>query len=143
MECGGSTQITFEEMGMTPLQKRCQELLPVIQAGAEGKAIECRQSGMPWGAKDPEFTVFWNDSDYRIKPEPKYRAFTPAEALLYEGRRFRLNDDTAVERRVAGASQHSVLYHYMSGIVPMLLSDFVAKCVWHNDGTPCGALIES
>ena len=56
-------------------RERAKELLPIIQAFAEGKVIQCRNC----------ITNEWRDFDapafnglpdnYRIKPEPKYRPF--------------------------------------------------------------------
>ena len=71
---------------MTPLQKRCQELLPVIQAGAEGKELQilvCED----WNDMQRFVPMnFLERNQYRIKPEPRYRPFTPEEALKQSSR---------------------------------------------------------
>ena len=55
-------------------RERAKELLPIIQAFAEGKKIECSVKGED--AWSDTFYPTWIDSrDYRIKPEPKYRPF--------------------------------------------------------------------
>jgi hypothetical protein len=51
---------------------RTIELLPVITAFAEGRAIECKlkNSGDDWTAIDLH-PIWASDCDYRIKPEAK------------------------------------------------------------------------
>lgn len=61
-------------------RKEAAKLLPIIQAYAEGKAIESRcikgDTSLWYDDKDPSFD---NDFEYRIKPEPKFRPFKNAE----------------------------------------------------------------
>ena len=63
--------------------ERAKELLPIIQAFADGKKIECSVKGED--AWSDTFYPTWVDSrDYRIKPEPKYRPFNDAEECWEE-----------------------------------------------------------
>ena len=66
-------------------RKEAAELLPIIQAFAEGKAIESRcikgDTSLWYDDEDPSFD---NDLEYRIKPEPKYRPFKDAEECWQE-----------------------------------------------------------
>ena len=66
-------------------RKEAAELLPIIQAYAEGKAIESRcikgDTSLWYDDKDPSFD---NDFEYRIKPEPKFRPFKNAEECWQE-----------------------------------------------------------
>ena len=66
-------------------RKEAAELLPIIQAYAEGKAIESRcikgDTSLWYDDEDP---IFDNDLEYRIKPEPKYRPFADAEECWKE-----------------------------------------------------------
>lgn len=51
-------------------RKRAEELLPVIQAFAEGKEIEFKhKEGDEWFTQD--YYVWDEDYEYRIKPEPR------------------------------------------------------------------------
>lgn len=61
-------------------RKEAKELLPIIQAYAEGKTIQYRVNEETNEWKDIDNPVF-NDlpSDYRIKPEPTYRPFKTKE----------------------------------------------------------------
>ena len=67
-------------------REEAKELLPIIQAYAEGKTIEfLRKSltGATWTElDDPDFT--WNANNYRIKPESKYRPFKTKEECWNE-----------------------------------------------------------
>ena len=60
-------------------------LLPIIQAFAEGKAIESRcikgDKSLWYDDEDPSFD---NDLEYRIKPETNYRPFKNAEECWQE-----------------------------------------------------------
>ena len=66
-------------------RNQAKELLPIIQAYAEGKAIESRcikgDTSLWYDDKDPSFD---DDFEYRIKPEPKYRPFAKAEECWVE-----------------------------------------------------------
>ena len=66
-------------------RKEAAKLLPIIQAYAEGKAIESRcikgDTSLWYDDKDPSFD---NDFEYRIKPEPKFRPFKNAEECWQE-----------------------------------------------------------
>ena len=66
-------------------RNQAKTLLPIIQAYAEGKAIESRcvkgDKSLWYNDEDPSFD---NDFEYRIKPEPKYRPFKNAEECWAE-----------------------------------------------------------
>ena len=73
-------------------REEAKVLLPIIQAFAEGKVIERRikPSALSKSRQDMnEWTEmkkieFWNNTEYRIKPEPKYRPFNSAEECWQE-----------------------------------------------------------
>lgn len=64
-------------------RENAKELLPIIQAFAEGKTIQV-QEDIDWCylGNDADFNL--NPSRYRIKPEPKYRPFKDAEECWQE-----------------------------------------------------------
>ena len=66
-------------------REQAKELLPIIQAFAEGKTLQYRvnEENNEW--KDINNPAF-NDapSEYRIKPEPKYRPFKNKEECWNE-----------------------------------------------------------
>ena len=66
-------------------------MLPIIQAFAEGKMIECRTKPSNLKGSDTlkDWTEmgeieFWNNTEYRINPEPKYRPFKDTEECWEE-----------------------------------------------------------
>ena len=66
-------------------REEVKEMLPVLQAFAEGKAIESRcikgDKSLWYDDEDPSFD---NDLEYRIKPETNYRPFKNAEECWAE-----------------------------------------------------------
>lgn len=70
-------------------REQAKELLPIIQAFAEGKIIQSRRINGMW--IDLEMKTALNiislidePQKYRIKPEPKYRPFANAEECWQE-----------------------------------------------------------
>ena len=64
---------------------------PILQAFAEGKVIECRTkpsaikgSDVPNDWTEMKEIEFWNNTEYRVKSEPKYRPFNDAEECWKE-----------------------------------------------------------
>ena len=58
-------------------REEAKELLPIIQAYAEGKTIQYRNVVCEWEdvTIEEDLSFADNPSEYRIKPEPKYRPF--------------------------------------------------------------------
>ena len=71
-------------------REEAKQLLPIIQAFAEGEIIECRtkpgtiSAGIPNEWTEIKEIGFWNGIEYRIKTEPKYRPFANAEECWQE-----------------------------------------------------------
>lgn len=73
-------------------REEAKDFYPILQAFAEGKVIECRtkpsvlskswQDMNNW--TEMKELVFWNNTEYRIKPEPKYRPFKNTEECWQE-----------------------------------------------------------
>lgn len=67
--------------------ERAKELLPIIQAFAEGKKVEMAlfdNDGAISEWADVHFPKWLDNHIYRIKPEPKYRPFKDAEECWEE-----------------------------------------------------------
>ena len=75
--------IIFNFRGLSTTREEAKELLPIMQAFADGKTIElCCDSGATWVTDyDPSFKP---ELCYRIKSEPKYRAFKNQEECWNE-----------------------------------------------------------
>ena len=72
-------------------REEAKEMLPIIQAFAEGKVIECRTKPssvkgtyIPNDWTEMKEIEFWNNTEYRVKPEQKYRPFKDAEECWQE-----------------------------------------------------------
>lgn len=64
-------------------RQQAKELLPIIQAFAEGKTIQFKNAFGNW--IDCDGVLFnYPPKDYRIKSEPKYRPFNDAEECWQE-----------------------------------------------------------
>lgn len=72
-------------------RNQAKEFYPIMQAFAEGRVIECRTkpsfiegSDVPNDWTEMKEIEFWKHTEYRIKPEPKYRPFKNAEECWQE-----------------------------------------------------------
>ena len=72
-------------------RNQAKEFYPILQAYAEGKVIECRTkpsliegSDVPNDWTEMKEIEFWNNTEYHVKPEPKYRPFKDAEECWAE-----------------------------------------------------------
>lgn len=72
-------------------RNQAKEFYPILQAYAEGKVIETRTDPSTLKRKDTpnEWTEmkeieYWNNTEYRIKPEVKFRPFANAEECWKE-----------------------------------------------------------
>ena len=63
-------------------REEAKELLPIIQAWAEGKNIQFLSDGEWHDINQADFTCY--PDKYRIKPEPKYRPFKSQEECWEE-----------------------------------------------------------
>ena len=63
-------------------REEAKELLPIIQAWAEGKNIQFLSDGEWHDINQADFTCY--PDKYRIKPEPKYRPFKSKEECWNE-----------------------------------------------------------
>ena len=72
-------------------RNQAKEFYPVLKAFAEGKVIETRRkpsavkcTDIPNDWTEMKEIEFWNNTEYRVKPEPKYRPFKNAEECWQE-----------------------------------------------------------
>ncbi|WP_418639954.1 hypothetical protein [Segatella sp.] len=77
--------------GLIMDRNQAEEFYPFLQAFAKGEAIECRTkpsavkgTSVPNNWTEMTEIEFWNNTEYRIKPEPKYRPFKDAEECWQE-----------------------------------------------------------
>ena len=72
-------------------RNQAKEFYPIIQAFAEGKIIETRRkpsavkgTDIPNDWTEMKEIEFWNNTEYRVKPEPTYRPFKNGEECWQE-----------------------------------------------------------
>ena len=127
-------------------RKEAKELMPIIQAFAEGKAIESRcikgDKSLWYDDEDPSFD---DDLEYRIKPEPTYRPFKDAEECWLEMQKHQpfgwVKDKkdghhaliTAVDDDTCGMSLNGNSAWSLSGIMDLFT---------FADGVPFGVKVE-
>lgn len=77
--------------GLIMDRNQAKEFYPFLQAFAEGKIIETRrkQSAVKGTSVPNDWTEikeigYWDNIEYRVKPEPKYRPFKDAEECWTE-----------------------------------------------------------
>lgn len=127
-------------------RKEATELLPIIQAYAEGKEIEIfdKTTKMWRTVMLPHFDC--DTKNYRIKPESKYRSFKNAEECWQEMQKHRpfgwVKDKkdvhhrvliTAVDDDTCGMSLNGNAAWSLSGIMDLFT---------FADGTPFGVKVE-
>ena len=128
-------------------RKEAAELLPIIQAFAEGRDIEYRTKGFNENWKKvtqiPELS--FKSFEYRIKPEPKYRPFKDAKECMAE----MLKHQPFGWITSQGAFFYIIyiedkLFGYGSACGTILHSEFndVLKSFTFADGVPFGVKIE-
>ena len=66
-------------------REQAKELLPIIQAFAEGKTVQFLDGGKWADVYETDFHE--SPVKYRIKPEPKYRPFESAQECIEEMRK--------------------------------------------------------
>ena len=127
-----------------------KEFYPILQAFAEGKVIETRTDPSTLKRKDTpnrwaemKEIEYWNNTEYRIKPEPKYRPFKDVEECLAEMQKHQL----------FGWVKNQGLYRNIANVMScsITFADNEARDVNYEqafknytfaDGTPFGVKIE-
>lgn len=101
-------------------RNQAKEFYPILQAYAEGKVIECRTkpsfiegTDVPNDWAEMKDIVFWNNTEYRIKPEQKYRPFANEEECLAEMQKHQLFGWVKIEdlyRNIANVTSCSITF---------------------------------
>lgn len=72
-------------------RNQAKKFYPFLQAFAEGKVIECRTkpsavkgTSVPNDWTEIKEIGYWDNIEYRVKPEPKYRPFKDVEECWTE-----------------------------------------------------------
>lgn len=127
-------------------RNQAKELLPIIQAYAEGKAIESRcikgDTSLWYDDEDPSFD---NDFEYRIKPDTTYRPFANAEECWTEMQKHQPFGWVKCQRcyyKIVAVSDIDVVIVNFSGDSFAHPFDEVMDDNTFADGTPFGVKVE-
>ena len=130
-------------------KEEAKEFYPILQAFAEGRVIECRTKPSSLKGSDTpnEWTemkelVLWNNIEYRIKPESKYRPFKNTdecwqEMLKHQPFGWTRDKDYDIYDMVTRVIDRGILFagSYFNEIATY---DFSYDRVTFADGTPFG-----
>ena len=130
-------------------REEAKDFYPILQAFAEGRVIECRTkpsslkgSDTPNGWTEMKEFEFWNNTEYRIKPAPKYRPFKDAkecwqEMLKHQPFGWTRYKDYDIYDMVTRVTDSGILFagSYFNEIATY---DFSYDRVTFADGTPFG-----
>lgn len=145
-------------------RNQAKEMLPIIQAFAEGKGVETK-TGSGWISIE-NMSFAGNPQEYRIKPEPKYRPFANAEECWLEmlkhepfgwikaipNKEYKVKyypnskDDTALYYQVQKVAPGYIKYDDINDCCEIGEQDKsykdVFKVITFADGTPFGILVD-
>ena len=132
-------------------REEAKQILPIIQAFAEGEIIECRtkpgtiSAGIPNEWTEIKEIGFWNGIEYRIKPEQKYRPFANAEECFAEMLNHHpfgwLKGDKCFYNIVSVSNIDVSMANVSGDIVTLDFSDVMEDNTF-ADGVPFGVKIE-
>lgn len=126
-------------------REEAEKILPILQAYAEGKVIECRTkpsavegTDVPNDWTETKEIKFWNNIEYRIKPE--YRPFKDAEECWNEMKKHQPFGFTKFKNAKSG--YYMVTFIARGAIVGMNNTPFSYEDIFDSytfaDGTPFG-----
>ena len=126
---------------------------PILQAFAEGKVIECRtkpsslkDSNTPNKWTEMKEFEFWNNTEYRIKPAPKYRPFKDAkecwqEMLKHQPFGWLGDKNWNIYDMIVRVSDSGILFNG-SNLGDITAFDYAFEIASFADGTQFGIKIE-
>ena len=126
-------------------REQAKELLPIIQAFAEGKTVQFLDGGKWADVYETDFHE--SPVKYRIKPEPKYRPFKSQEECLQEMLKHhpfgwlksKMNGRFSCIGEVYGSDEFETVYIALSTSESLSRSsDSMFEQYTFADGTPFG-----
>lgn len=133
-------------------RNQAKEFYPILQAFAEGKVIETRTDPSTLKRKDTpkDWTEmkeieYWNNTEYRIKPEVKFRPFANVEECWTEMKKhqpFGWVSDDNLFYNIVSVSNIDVSMANVSGDIVILNFSDVMEDYTFADGTTFGVKVE-
>nr|DAM80628.1 MAG TPA: hypothetical protein [Caudoviricetes sp.] len=130
-------------------RNQAKEFYPILQAFAEGRVIECRTKPSAVKGTDvpndwTEMTEieFWNNTEYRVKPEPKCRPFKDekecwAEMQKHQPFGWTYDYTNNIWDSITRVTSSGIIYEE-----DMMCFEDVFNRVKFADGTPFGIKVE-
>ena len=130
-------------------REEAKNFYPILQAFAEGRVIECRTKPSSLKGSDTpnEWTEmkdfeFWNNTEYRIKPAPKYRPFKDAkecwqEMLQHQPFGWLRDKIWNIYDMIVRVSNSGILFNG-SNLEDITAFDYAFEIASFADGTPFG-----
>jgi hypothetical protein len=116
-------------------KEKAKQLIPLLQAYTEGKTIQYKDYNRWVDVGEPAFD---KHSEYRIKPELKYRPWTFEEAPLLVIFKTKYCDGRFIFNNV---SESGYLYKNTTYDFERMLEDFLYSSDNGKTWLPCGTLI--
>ena len=130
-------------------RNQAKEFYPILQAFAKGRVIECRTKPSAVKGTDvpndwTEMTEieFWNNTEYRVKPEPKCRPFKDekecwAEMQKHQPFGWTYDYTNNIWDSITRVTSSGIIYEE-----DMMCFEDVFNRVKFADGTPFGIKVE-
>lgn len=130
-------------------RNQAKDFFPIMQAFAEGKVIECRTkpsavegSDVPNDWTEMTEIEFWNNTEYRVKPEPKCRPFKDekecwAEMQKHQPFGWTYDYTNNIWDSITRVTSSGIIYEE-----DMMCFEDVFNRVKFADGTPFGIKVE-
>lgn len=123
-------------------RQQAKDMLPIIQALAEGKHIQLKDRIGNWIDIDFINVELCNPNAYRIKPEPKYRPFANAEECWKEMQKHQ-PFGWVIEKTKDGEPKERFMLTCVSDSHPEIkTNEYLFKDCTFEDGSICGVLVE-
>lgn len=133
-------------------RNQAKEFYPIMQAFAEGKVIECRTkpsavkgTSVPNDWTEMKEIEYWNNTEYRIKPEVKFRPFANVEECWTEMKKhqpFGWVSGDNLFYNIVSVSNIDVSMANVSGDIVILNFSDVMEDYTFADGATFGVKIE-
>lgn len=133
-------------------RNQAKEFYPILQAFAEGRVIECRTkpsavegTDVPNDWTEMKEIEYWNNTEYRIKPEVKFRPFANVEECWTEMKKhqpFGWVADGDSYRSILGVCEDCVITASFAEGNFIQTFELVIDIYTFADGTPFGVKVE-
>ncbi len=126
-------------------REQAKELLPIIQAFANGKTIQIRKHGEEryYDSTNNNLNFVLDHYEYRIKPEPKYRPFKNAEECWAEMQKHQpfgwlYNKPNNQYYHITTLDNYGIVTTPFDEVYYEKYTDFIKRKTTFADGTPFG-----